>query len=219
MPDVIRDDWKKWWETAKRELKKDGHFLVPLKKTEPIVYQAKETSLQDRLLADFRAAKGLKARVAVANELLKSAHDLSDKITAATEIINALNNEIPSYQRTQPAVALEAIFARDDIRQMAGIEATPAETQAEAIWSQDLKLGPLLEQLPASKHRRSLDSFKAANPEHWHETVRGALNSVSAKLAKEFAGLLIHEGKFDQLKESVARLIEWVERRSHDGDR
>src|SRR5205814_6764491 len=113
---------------AKRELKKDGHFRVPLKKTEPIVYQAKETSLQDRLLAEFRAAKGLKARVLVGSEVLKNAHDLSDKITAATEVINALNNEIPSYQRTQPAVALEAIFVRDDIRQMAGIEPTPAET-------------------------------------------------------------------------------------------
>jgi transcription elongation factor GreA-like protein len=45
-------------------MKKDGHFIVPLKKTEPVVYQAQETSLQDRLLADFRAAKGLKARVA-----------------------------------------------------------------------------------------------------------------------------------------------------------
>jgi transcription elongation GreA/GreB family factor len=207
VPDVIRDDWKKWWEAAKRELKKDGHFLVPIKKSEPIVYQVKETSLQDRLLADFRAAKGLKARVAVATELLKSAHDLSDKITAATEVINALNNEIPSYQRTQPAVALEAIFVRDDIREMAGIAATPAEVQAAAIWSQELKLGPLLEQLPASKHRRALDSFKAGNPEHWHETVRGNLNNVSAKLAKEFAGLLIHEGKFEQLKETVARLV------------
>src|SRR5881394_2186707 len=80
VPDVIRDDWKKWWDAAKRELKKDGHFQVPLKKTEAIVYQVKEVSLQDRLMADFRAAKGLKARVAVANELLKSAHDLSDKI-------------------------------------------------------------------------------------------------------------------------------------------
>jgi transcription elongation GreA/GreB family factor len=207
VPDVIRDDWKKWWEAAKRELKKDGHFLVPIKKSEPIVYQVKETSLQDRLLADFRAAKGLKARVAVATELLKSAHDLSDKITAATEVINALNNEIPSYQRTQLAVALEAIFVRDDIREMAGIAATPAEVQAAAIWSQELKLGPLLEQLPASKHRRALDSFKAGNPEHWHETVRGNLNNVSAKLAKEFAGLLIHEGKFEQLKETVARLV------------
>src|SRR5262245_9481592 len=113
VPDVIRDDWKKWWEAAKRELKKDGHFQVPLKKTEPIVYEVKEVSLQDRLLADFRAAKGLKARIVIAGELLKSAHDLADVKTAATEVINALNTEIPSYQRTQPAVALEAMFARD----------------------------------------------------------------------------------------------------------
>src|SRR5438477_11267507 len=77
VPDVIRDDWKKWWEAAKRELKKDGHFQLPLKKSEPIMYQAKETSLQNRLLADFRAAKGLKARVVIANELLKNANDLA----------------------------------------------------------------------------------------------------------------------------------------------
>src|SRR5258708_23986 len=60
VPEVIRDDWKKWWDTAKRELKKDGHFQVPVKKTDPIIYQAQEVSLQDRLLAEFRAAKGLK---------------------------------------------------------------------------------------------------------------------------------------------------------------
>src|SRR6478735_1317045 len=73
VPDVIRDDWKKWWEAAKRELKKDGHFQVPLKKTEPIIYQVKEISLQDRLLEEFRSAKGLKARLVVAGELLKIA--------------------------------------------------------------------------------------------------------------------------------------------------
>src|ERR1051326_5121666 len=148
VPDVIRDDWKKWWEAAKRELKKDGHFQVPLKKTEAIVYQVKEISLQNRLLDEFRTAKGLKARLLVAGELLKNAHDLSDKQAAATEVIAALNNEIPSYQRTQPAVALEAIFARDDIREMAGAAPVAGEIEAKAIWSQDLKLGPLMEQLP-----------------------------------------------------------------------
>ena len=35
VPDVIKDDWKKWWEAAKRELKKDGHFQVPVKKSDP----------------------------------------------------------------------------------------------------------------------------------------------------------------------------------------
>ena len=69
VPDVIRDDWKKWWDAARRELKKDGHFQVPLKKTDPIVYQAKEISLQDRLMEGFRSAKGLKARIVVAGEL------------------------------------------------------------------------------------------------------------------------------------------------------
>src|SRR6267143_3307666 len=87
VPEVIRDDWKKWWEAAKRELKKDGHFLVPLKKTEPIIYQAKEVTLQDRLMEEFRAAKGLKARLAVAGELLKSAGDLADKGAAASEVM------------------------------------------------------------------------------------------------------------------------------------
>jgi transcription elongation GreA/GreB family factor len=207
VPDVIRDDWKKWWEAAKRELRKDGHFQVPLKKTEPIVYQVKEVSLQDRLVQEFRAAKGLKARLAVAGELLKSAHDLSDKQAAAKEVITALNAEIPSYQRTQPAVALEAIFVRDDIREMAGLTPTEGELQAQAIWSQDLKLGPLMEALPAAKHRRALESFKAANPEHWTDSLRNALNSISAKLCREFAGLLIHEGKIEQLKETLARLI------------
>ncbi|HLH53763.1 MAG TPA: GreA/GreB family elongation factor [Verrucomicrobiae bacterium] len=207
VPEVIRDDWKKWWEAAKRELKKDGHFQVPLKKTEPIVYQAKEVSLQDRLMVDFRAAKGLKARILVAGEFLKNAADLADKKAAATEVIAALNGEIPSYQRTQPAVALEAIFVRDDLREMAGVEPTPGELGAAVIWSQDLKLGPLMEQLPAAKHRRALESFKAANPDTWIETLRNTLNQVSAKLCREFAGLLIHEGKIDQLKETLARLI------------
>jgi transcription elongation GreA/GreB family factor len=208
VPDVICDDWKKWWETAKREMKKDGHFIVPMKKTEPVVFQAQETSLQDRLLADFHAAKGLKARVAVVGEILKSAPDLTDKVAAANDIIAALNPDIASYQRTQPAVALEAIFARDDSRAMAGVPPIEGEITAAQIWAQEnAKFGLMLEQIPAAKHRRSLESLKAANPEHWIEFLRGSLNSVSAKLCREFAGLLIQEGKMDLLKETLARLI------------
>ena len=116
VPDVIKDDWKKWWEAAKRELKKNGHFQVPLKKSEPIIYQVKEVSLQSRLLADFRAAKGLKARLNAAHEILKNLSDLDDQAAAAMEVIPTLNTEIATHQRTQPAVALEAIFVRDEIR-------------------------------------------------------------------------------------------------------
>src|SRR5260370_39856784 len=94
VPDVIKDDWKKWWEAAKKELKKDGHFQVPLKKTEPLVYQVKEVVLQDRLLTEFRAAKGLKARIVVASEVLKNVADPTDKPAAGTEGVAALSLEI-----------------------------------------------------------------------------------------------------------------------------
>jgi transcription elongation GreA/GreB family factor len=207
VPDVIRDDWKKWWEAAKRELKKDGHFQVPLKKTEPIIYQVKEVSLQDRLLGEFRAAKGLKARIAVATELLKNAADLTDKQAAGKEVITALNSEIPSYQRTQPAVALEAIFVRDEIREMAGLQPSEGEISAQTLWTQDIKLGQLMEAIPAVRHRHALESFKQANPEKWEEVLRASLNFVSAKLCKEFANLLVQEGKVSELKETLARLI------------
>jgi len=208
VPDVIRDDWRKWWETAKREMKKDGHFIVPTKKTEPVVFQAQETSLQDRVLSDFRAAKGLRARILVVAEVLKMASDLPDKAAAAGEIITALNADILSHQRTQPSVALEAVFMRDELRAVAGLPPAADEITDAQIWLQDgIKFGQVLEQIPAAKHHRALESFKASNPDRWPEMVRGALTAASSKLCRELASLLIQGGKMDLLKETLARLI------------
>ena len=72
VPDVIdADDYKKWWETARREMKKGGHFKVPTRKTEAIEYQSEDVPLQERLLNDFTTARGLKARLSVAAEIAK----------------------------------------------------------------------------------------------------------------------------------------------------
>ena len=207
VPDVIADDWKKWWEVARRELKKDGHFQVPLKKTESIVYVTKEISLQDRLLGEFRAAKGLKARLTVANEIYRNLEDLADKPAATSEAVNALNVEIISHQRTMPALAIEAIFVRDELRKAAGLPAPEGEVTAGSIWLQNVKIGPLLEQMPAAKHKHALHSFQAANPTLWFEAVLGILNTVPAKLAGECAQALIQNSKLDRLKDTLARLI------------
>jgi transcription elongation GreA/GreB family factor len=207
VPDVIKDDWKKWWEAAKKELKKDGHFQVPLKKSEPIVYQAQETSLQDRLMTDFRSAKGLKARHTVAHEIQRNFADIGDKAGVAKETIAALDAEIVTHQRTQPATALEAIFVRDDIREAAGAPATEGEISAAQIWQQEARrIAPLLEAIPGAKHHRALQSFKAATPD-WDDALLNSLNNVSTKVATEMADALISGGKLDRLKELLSRLI------------
>ena len=206
VPDVITSDWKKWWEVAKRELKKDGHFQISAKKSDPIVYQEQEVSLQDRLLKEFRTAKGLKAHTAVAAEALKVFSDLSDKAAAVNEINGVLNTEIATHLRNQPNVALEAMFVRDDLRQAAGTEPPAGEITPKDIWAQEPRFASFMESLPAAKHRRALETFKESTP-LWAEAVRTGLSSASAKLSSELANMLIENGKLDLLKETLAKLI------------
>ncbi len=207
VPDVIQDDWKKWWEAAKKEIKKDGHFTVPTKKSEPILYQSNEVALPDRLIAEFKAAKGLKAKTAASTEALKNFADIENKPALANELIAGLNADILTHQRTQPSVALEGIFIRDEIRQAAGLPAAEGDITAGSIWSQDVKPGPIIELMPAIKHRRALQSYKESNSALWHEALLVTMNSVAAKLAGEIASLLIQEGRLNLLKDTLAKLI------------
>ncbi len=206
-PDVITSDWKKWWEAAKREMKKSGHFQIPLKKNEPIVYQVQEVSLKDRLMGEFKAAKGLKARLAVASELLHNLADLTDRETAIADALAALNAEIQSHQRTMPALALEAVFMRDDLRAAAGLARGEGELTDQDLWAQIEHPGRVLEQVASARHKRALQSFREAHPALWADHVLGFMNSVGAKLCTECGRLLIEHDRLDALKSALARLI------------
>ncbi|MGN6386486.1 MAG: GreA/GreB family elongation factor, partial [Verrucomicrobiota bacterium] len=181
-------------------------FQIPTKKTEPVVYQAKETSLNDRLLADFTSAKGLKAKITIANEIVKSIGELNDR-SFISQVVPALNADISSHQRTQPHLALEAIFLRDELQEAAGLQPEASELNAAAIWSQVNKPWAILEQVAASKHRKALQSYKEANPDNWAEVLLSGINNSSTKLAGEIASLLIHEGKLQELKDQITRLV------------
>lgn len=208
VPEVIEDDWKKWWEVARKEMKKDGHFTIPLKKAEPIEYHDEEVSLQDRLLEDFSAAKGLKARVAVTQETVKSLDDLEDAKATADQMVVTLSAEIQSHLATQSGVALEAIFVRDDLLEACEAELPEGVPVEGDVWKvEGITLSKVLENLPAAKHRRALASYRTAFPDIWHEGVLGIINEVGAKLAGECANILGGNGQLDLLKETLGRLI------------
>ncbi|HEY1170833.1 MAG TPA: GreA/GreB family elongation factor [Verrucomicrobiae bacterium] len=207
VPDVIASDWKKWWEVAKREMKKDGHYIVPLKKNEPVVMREQTVSLQDRLLKEFRAAKGLKAKLVVANEIQKSLDDLQDKNGAVTEVVTQLNADIQSHQRTMPALALEAIFLRDDLRQAAALAPQAGEVNGKDVWSGETSFQSIMESMSAAKYRRALQSYQEAYPASWHESLLSLLNFSSAKLCSECAAVLLQSGKLQELKAHLARTV------------
>jgi transcription elongation GreA/GreB family factor len=207
VPDVISDDWKKWWEGAKRALKKDGHFQVPVRKTEPILLLDHAVDAQDRLLADVRTARGLKARVAAVIELLKSLEDLTDKEAAGREVIQMLNTEITSHLRTMPGLALEGILARDDLRAATGVPPYPGELGTREVWEAGPSVLAVLGEAAATKHGRILDSFRAARPDDWADAILNLINDATAKIVGEMAAVLIREGKMQQLKDKLLRAI------------
>ncbi|MBT5705633.1 MAG: hypothetical protein HOI66_04860 [Verrucomicrobia bacterium] len=207
VPDVISDDWRKWWDGVRKELKKDGHFRVPIKKSEPILYNAEAVSLEERLLGDFKAARGLKARITVANEMVKSHEDLANKATTFRETVDLLNEEIAKHQKNQASLTLDGIFARDDLQRLAELETTEGEVTSDMIWQAQENVAAIVGALPAARHKRALDSYKTAFPERWTTSVLNTLNVVGARLAGECANILIDSDHLDLLKETLGRLI------------
>lgn len=215
LSDVVTSDWKKWWEVARTEMKRDGHFTVPLKKTDPILYQEQEVPLGDRLLTEIRAAKGLKNKITVAGEILKSIEDIRNHPVVG-ESVQLLAADIASHVQTMPALTLEGIFMRDDLRAAGSLAAPEGQITPREIFvplSQESPVERLLErlvgffeELPAVKHRRALEAFKECVPD-WGAQLVLIINRVTAKLAGECARILMVEGRTQLLKDTLARLV------------
>jgi len=207
VPEVIEADWKKWWEMVKREMKKDGHFLVPLKKSQPIIYMEEEVSTQNRLMEEFMAAKGLKARLVVTSELLKNQNDLEDPKTAFPQAIAILDNEIRTHAQTQPSLALEGIFMRDDLSKALELPLAEDAVRATTIWTQGIDPAEVFDQMAAAKHRQGLASFREAFPDNWSDILLDLVNRSSARFCGECVRLLGEIGRMDDLKALLIRLV------------
>ncbi|MBT5927644.1 MAG: hypothetical protein HOH33_13605 [Verrucomicrobia bacterium] len=207
VPEVIEEDWRKWWEAVRKELKKDGHFRVPVKKSNPIEFNEEVTSLQDRLLGDLRAARGLKAKLAVAVELLKSQDDLENVTEAFQESMDILDAEIPNYLKNQPELVLDAIFARNDLREGLRIEPIEGQIEDAKVWEQVNDLATFMDALPATRNKLALRSYKPHHPDTWEDDFYDLLNKSQMKLVGEIVQLLIDEDRQDSVKETLLKLV------------
>jgi transcription elongation factor GreA len=207
VPDVIGDDWRKWWEAVRKEIKKDGHFRVPVKKSEPIEYNEEVVSLQARLLGDMQLARGLKAKLAVAMEILKSQDDLENVTEAYQLAMGLLDHELPNYLKNQPELVLDAIFARNDMRKALRIEANGEQIEDQAVWDLVNDLPAFMEALPATRNKLALASYKHHHPESWEADFTDLLNQSQMKLAGDIVQLFNDAGKADEIKETLTRLV------------
>jgi len=207
VPDVIEEDWKKWWSDAKKEMKSDGHFQLPVKKTEPIVYHAEELSPAEKLMSNIRDAKGLKAQLAAAGELYKGIGDLENKDVVLDEVVAILNSAIKNHLRLKPSLALEAVLLRDAIRTGSGVQSQEGELVANDIFEKTDSLAGVIEGLSAVKQKLALEAFREAHPDTWVDTYLKMTNETGFRLVGEMVQILIDTGHFNKFKGHLTRLI------------
>ena len=155
----------------------------------------------------MQLARGLKAKLAVAMEILKSQDDLENVTEAYQLAMGLLDHELPNYLKNQPELVLDAIFARNDMRKALRIEANGEQIEDQAVWDLINDLPAFMEALPATRNKLALASYKHHHPDSWEADFTDLLNQSQMKLAGDIVQLFNDAGKADEIKETLSRLV------------
>ncbi|MGD1018049.1 MAG: GreA/GreB family elongation factor [Verrucomicrobiia bacterium] len=194
---IPADQWKKWWENTRKLLKKDPHFDVPARKTDPVVLRTAPVSQQDELLEAFHEAKGLTQQIEVARQFLKLVDELENAELLIQEVQDTL---LETLQKTPTTRHVERIEAAVILEQLREHQKSPTEDTAAllaGLLSATPNLSAVLDELNASAQRRALAVLKTTDPDR----LSRELNRLSTKSLDEIPDVLTQ--KADSIEQWV----------------
>lgn len=201
-------EFKRWWDSAKKLLKKDGHIALPTKKSDPIVLREKAISHTDELIAAFVAARQTKAQIAALDQILKSVDEFkgSDELNA---IVLAVEDAAQKSRRLNTAQALELILSRDEICDITGIPRSEGSISlGDMLREEERRLHEIFNDVPAAKQRRVLASFAGAfDEDRWVEKILSLMSKSSIRVVTESARVLLEKGKKAELHRELDRWL------------
>ena len=210
LPDVFNEtEFKRWWDSAKKTLKKDGCFTVPMKKTDPIELRDTAVSRGDELLAIFSNARQLKDLLAALDQIAKNIDAFKDPVTELTPIIASAEDAAKKSQRLHTAKAFEIIFACDEICSKApGLEPAPDSiTIAKLLVDEDKRLAEILPDIPAARQKRFFAEFPKAYGEEWTAKAVALMSRCNIRVVTEITRILQEQGKQEELRHELDRSI------------
>lgn len=205
--------FKKWWDSAKKKLKADGHFQLPVKKTDPIVLLDAPAAPSQGLIEGFRSARHLKDQVVALDQITKALDDFANEVDELQALATQIETAANKGRRLQSAQALELLIARDEIiaRHKALKPGEGAPGVADILRGEQARLPELFASLPAAKQKKALEQFTVAFGDRWMETALRLLQQVPSRLVIELVRLIEKEGRTEELRSA---LVKWVSERS-----
>ncbi|MEI6322800.1 MAG: GreA/GreB family elongation factor [bacterium] len=201
--------FKKWFESTKKKLKTDGHFLIPAKKGEPIILQETAQNPHERLIEQFRTARHPKDQVTALDSALKSLNDFATEVDELRSLAAEVEEAAKRGGRIHAAKAIELLIARNEIcSRHEELKPGPnAATVAGLLAESPTKLTEIFTEIPAAKYGRVLEAFPDAFPENWEEKALRLTKTSEPRLSGEILKLFIAQNKREVFVEHTHRII------------
>ncbi len=210
VPDLFNEtEWKRWWESARKQLKGSGAFSIPAKKTEPIQARAEGISHTDELTEAFNHARQPKQQVAALEQIVKFHPQFKEPEKQLQPVIATIENVASRNQKLHPELAFELVLGRDDL-----LESFPqlktthiGLTLGKLIADEERRLTLILPKLPAAKEKRILQALPAALGDRWSARALQLMQATHGRMVAQIPHVFRDAGQHVQLREMLERSI------------
>jgi transcription elongation factor GreA len=207
-PELLPDDeFKKWWENAKKVLRKDGRFSIPAKKTESITIRDRSLSYGEELVQQFQQARQLKSQVGVLEKIAKNSEVFAGQVANLQSIVTQVDEIAGRNIRLNPALAIELLIVRDELLQRLPELAPGSLSVVEMLREHQARLPEIISQIAATKQRRVLNDYLEAFPNDWDSRLVHALPHASSRVVGEIAKIFVEQDRKDQFYQWLVRGI------------
>ncbi|MDR1146705.1 MAG: GreA/GreB family elongation factor [Verrucomicrobiales bacterium] len=212
-PDVVGEaDWKKWWDGAKRAMKKDARFVIPGKRTEAIQFFDVAPDYKEEAFSAVIQAVGPKAELAAVEQLVKHAKVLDE--AALQNVINDIDQTITKTPSSQIVAAVELALGRDELVRESGRVAQFGATSVSRFVPREARaFVALAEQLAAGKQGKFVERTAEILQERWHGFAAELLPYANGRIAEVVIASYKRDQRVGEILEVLGRLIR--ERKLH----
>jgi transcription elongation GreA/GreB family factor len=202
-------EWKRWWDSTKKLLNKEGYFSIPTKKSEPIQLRGEKVSRADELITFFNQARQPKEQVAALEQIIKFHHEFEKPEAQLQPVVAAIENAAARNQRLNAPLTFELVIARDDLlARCPSLKTTNLSlTLIRLIEDEQTRLVTILPKLPAAKERRVLQALPAALGPAWTTRALQLMQSNHARAVMQLPRVFAEEGRQDELRAFLERGI------------
>lgn len=207
---VPEEDYKKWWEKAKKAMREQHIFSVPSKRTDPLVLRSDSLSPSEMLVADFTDNRDPKQKIKALENLRKNLSVFNDEVEHVQRLIDSINAFCSKGRKLHLSTVLEFLVARDEIiAAIDGIELADSDLRlADVLTTEHDRLTKSLKGRSAATQRAIFGAFPSAFGDVWADEMLKVFDEVGSRGVTEIAKYLQDNGSddvfHDHLQKSIA---------------